>query len=167
MDRMRLFFALLPDPDISVAIDDWRRRYLRLPPPARPVPVQNLHITLRFCGEVNEQQSRKLAGRARQIDAARISMPLNVAGYFANTGISWLGSDAIEPDLLSLHKQLATTTERRFIPHVTLYRGITSPPPPPLMPPSFDLLFSSFALMTSMRGRNGVRYDPVEIFPLT
>lgn len=73
-------------------------------------------------------------------------------------------SDTTNPDLLLLHKQLATGAESRIAPHLTLYRGGTGPPP--LMSPSFDLSFTSFALMASVRGRRGVRYDPLEIFPL-
>ena len=78
-------------------------------------------------------------------------------------------SDTTNPDLLLLHKQLATGAESRIAPHLTLYRGGrggTGPPPPPLLSPSFDLSFTSFALMASVRGRRGVRYDPLEIFPL-
>ncbi|MEM7362545.1 MAG: RNA 2',3'-cyclic phosphodiesterase [Pseudomonadota bacterium] len=163
---MRLFFALLPDPETALAVDDWRSRYLRLPPPARAISLRNLHITLRFCGEVNEQQSKQLVAKARNIKASQISVSLDVSGYFGNTRIAWIGPECTPPDILYLHQRLGAAKERGYQPHLTLYRGLEAPPPPPLMPPAFQFRCASFELMISTRGRTGVHYDVLESFPL-
>ncbi|MDC0069512.1 RNA 2',3'-cyclic phosphodiesterase [Gammaproteobacteria bacterium] len=161
---MRLFFALIPEPDLILRIEDWRARQLRLS--ARPVPPQNLHVTLYFCGENDAEQTRALVSRARRVEAPILSMPLNTFGYFANTGIAWIGPDRTHDGVNNLAKQLATRSERRYTPHLTLFRGVREPPPPPLMSPQFELNCDSFALMSSTRNHKGVRYEPLEIFPL-
>lgn len=161
---MRLFFALQPDPDLALEIDVWRQRHIRLD--ARAVPPQNLHVTLYFCGECDSDQTRQLISRAQRIDAQRLTLPLDTFGYFGNSGIAWIGPDRPHDGLNDLHRQLAPRAERRFTPHLTLFRGVNEPPPPPLLPPDFSLRCDAFALMVSQRGEKGVRYDTVEVFPL-
>ena len=51
---MRLFFGLKPDSQSALDIVNRRERFL--PPMLHPVPVDNLHITLSFLGQVKELQ---------------------------------------------------------------------------------------------------------------
>lgn len=132
---MRLFVAV-PLPEeirrrLSRHAETWRSDL----PAARWVPVENLHLTLRFLGEVPAEEI-ETAGEAmkRAVDGRRcFELALGGPGCFPPRGrprVLWIG---IEPDaeLLDLQAALSSSLEevlgleperRRFHPHATLAR---------------------------------------------
>jgi len=127
---MRLFIALsLPD--------DVRDRLSALAggvPGARWVPPENLHLTLRFLGEVDNGLARDLDDALHQVDLAPFDLTLTGLGVFTEGKRTittlWAG---VEPNeaLMRLQGKVDQAAvraglppeRRKFKPHVTLARG--------------------------------------------
>ncbi len=99
---------------------------------ARWVAPENLHLSLRFVGEVDRRQANDLAEELAFVRAAPFGLRLAGAGVFGSgrrPRVLWAGV-AAEPALAALKRQVdAACTragfgpdERRFTPHITLAR---------------------------------------------
>ena len=98
-------------------------------PGARWRPVENLHITLRFFGEIDERRAEDLDAELAAIQIAPFTLRLKGTDWFgkADPRSLWLGVDA--PDaLLRLHEKCDRAARRaglapeprKFVPHMTL-----------------------------------------------
>ena len=166
---MRAFLALLPDRDSALAIDAWRER--AWPDIGRAVPVQNLHLTLCFLGEVPRARIDALVrlldeARPGTFSGGRRDLTLDVAGWRPDSRVAWLESSAAPGSIGGLAKSMRTaagragirTDKRRFLAHVTVARGVDEPPPAPRERPAIALACGPVALMESRQDRGGVRY---------
>lgn len=152
-------------------------------PGARWVRPENLHLTLRFLGDVDEDAAADLDAALSRITAPRLQVALSGVGHFASRGqvrALWAGverNDALE----HLHAKVETIVQRagrppegrRFHPHVTLARcndtrvpringflaehsGFRAPPFP----------VDSIDLYSSILGREGAYYTKEASYPL-
>ncbi|MCB1395750.1 MAG: RNA 2',3'-cyclic phosphodiesterase [Rhodobacteraceae bacterium] len=178
---IRAFLGLpLPDPLIHVLTVAQHR--LRL---ARPIPPENLHVTLAFLGEQPEPVLEELhhALVARPLPAVVVQV----------TGLGVFGGDkprslhatlSPDPGLEALQGRVAAAVRavglglerRRFVPHVTLARfrpGETSAPALAAMLGAHGPLVSEpvevgeMILYRSTLRRDGSVYDPLAEYPLT
>lgn len=130
----RLFFALLPDAGV-------RGRLVRLqkdlaPAGGRPVPPENLHLTLLFLGDVEADKIKQLRDLAANTEGRRFDLTLDALGSFRqnHARILWLGPSGETPELNSLHRSLRRRTrdaglplrKETYRPHVTLIRQARS-----------------------------------------
>ncbi|MGE4062396.1 MAG: RNA 2',3'-cyclic phosphodiesterase [Rhodospirillaceae bacterium] len=176
---MRLFVALaLPDGIIA-------RLHMMCSgiPGARWVEPENMHITLRFIGEVDEPTAEEINFNLSQIEAPAFDLELQGLntfgqGYKAHT--LWVGVPATA-DLTHLQKKVDSAViragvppeERTFTPHVTLAR-MNKPEPGRLQ--SFiegNNLFKAgpftvedFTLFESRTGKGGPVYTALEDYAL-
>jgi RNA 2',3'-cyclic 3'-phosphodiesterase len=175
----RLFVALRPPEEIVDllidAMDD--------SPELRWVPDDNIHLTLRFIGEVERPLAEDIAAALHNVRFPAFDLKIAGVGQFAqrNGGALWA---AVEPRAplaaLAAKVERACVTaglepERRaFHPHITLARwnrrssalvqaflernrGIASKPFP----------VTDFTLFESQLSRHGAHYDEVALYPLT
>lgn len=173
---MRLFFGLEPDQCTAVQIGNWRDR--QCPPVGRAVPLANLHVTLSFLGEVSPQRLERLCASVDSTMGKRPALAgtlwLDEIGFWTKPGILWLGPGAWPDSLSHLAARLARLgsaqgsrlSRTSFRPHITLFRGCTSAPPAPAESPSIEMQYSDFALFESRQGREGVRYQAIQRWPL-
>jgi len=174
----RLFVALRP----SAAA---RRRLLRVMdgvPGARWQDDDQLHLTLRFVGEVDARQADDLAAALGRVTHPRPTVRLAGVGAFASRGqphTLWAG---VAPDealrLLQRRVERAlvlagVAPERRaFAPHVTLARlGRTAGPLDGFLQREAGLALAAevpdhFLLYESELGRHGAVYHAVARYPL-
>lgn len=130
---LRLFVGLeLPD--------DLRRHLAQLQSGlanAKWVAPENFHLTLRFIGNVPEDQYEPIALALGAIDAAAFSLTLKGLGHFGNKLPRALWADVITcPALIHLAEKVEialqraglTPEQRKFTPHVTLARFKKSSP---------------------------------------
>lgn len=170
---------------------------IRLPPPvrarlldlmggvagARWLDEEQLHVTLRFIGEVDRHLARDVDAALSSVRHPAFSIALNGLGAFDRRGepvILWAGLAPQEP-LRALHRKVDQALvragmepdRRAYMPHVTLARlprgagpvgslieqsgGITSPP----------FAVDRFYLYESRLTPDGPVYTPVEIYPLS
>lgn len=101
-------------------------------PGARWVDDDQLHLTLRFVGDVDGAQLRDLLSALRRVSAAPFELGLSSAGFFPLRGpqrVLWIGVDKSEPlDALQRVVSGAVTRlghvpdRKKWAPHVTLAR---------------------------------------------
>ncbi len=170
---IRLFVALqLPE--------EHRLLLLRLQgglPNVRWVPEENLHLTLRFVGDVDKHVATDLDEELAAIDSDAFALRLRGVGHFDRRGAAralWAGIET-SPELSTLQSRIEKAAvraglepeRRKFHPHVTLarlkgfpldrlagymndYAGFSAPP----------FTVSSFALMSSRLHKDGSIYTP-------
>ena len=176
---MRLFLAIVLPEALRAQLADLGRGL----PGARRVAPENLHLTLRFIGEVDRPQAGDLDAALGQIRAPGFSLALAGVGCFGageKVRSIWAGVET-NPDLLGLQAKIEAALRRagvppegrRFKPHVTLarlkrrpgarlqdflaqhalYRGA-----------SFQV--DDFVLFSSFLGQSGAIHAPEAAYPL-
>lgn len=149
---------------------------------ARWVEPTDLHITLRFIGDVDNRQADELVGFLDAIDAAPFDIELRDVGAFGGRDpkIIWAGAEGGEP---LAHLQRATERaargagsepeKRAFKPHVTLARLSGASPNDVaaflgsrggFKGPSFKV--DEFVLFSSRPHQGGGPYVVENVFPL-
>lgn len=131
---MRLFIAIPLPAQARAELIRIQKELLRVSDAARPVPRENMHVTLRFLGE-----TRDLASAAQALDESvrairPFSLHLTRCGYFrqggGHTAYMGVGGDLSELNALfeSLDAELFergfSREHRRFTPHITLARSV-------------------------------------------
>jgi len=132
---MRLFVGLaLPQP-----LKDRLAPLMTGLPGARWVPPENLHLTLRFIGEVDEREAATLDEALSGVQRAPFGLQVSGCGIFAQRRgpeAVWVGVASTPPlvDLQAAIERAAVRSglapeEKRFRPHITLARLKDSPQP--------------------------------------
>lgn len=174
---IRLFVALPCPIDLEDPLLDAQRGVEGM----RWVPVENLHVTLRFIGEVQRPVAEDIVAALDDVRSPAPAMTLSGVGVFdhGRSGSVWARVAPKEP-LEALHRKIdrafvrcGLEPERRaFIPHITLGRwsrgavildnwkdrfaGLDSKP----------ARVDRFTLYQSTLGGEGPVYDAVADYPL-
>ena len=107
-------------------------------PGARRVPREQIHLTLRFIGEVDEGMFLAIKGVLSAVRSAPFSLTLKGVGHFPpgrHPRVLWVGMEESEP-LRELQKMVelaligagVAAEERGFSPHITIARLKETPP---------------------------------------
>lgn len=166
----RLFFALWPDDAARGAIERACRRVVRLSG-GRPTAKRNLHITVAFLGEVDEEALERAAG-VPPIEVGPIELELDVLGFFPAPRILWLGPRHVPPALSTLERTLWAGLEREgferepriYRPHLTLARRARAVEGETITP--VRVRFDTLTLVESMPIQRNVHYEPLRQWPL-
>ncbi|MGN6849155.1 MAG: RNA 2',3'-cyclic phosphodiesterase [Sphingomicrobium sp.] len=175
----RLFVAIRPpEPIRDLLIDSMDES-----PDFRWQDDEQLHLTLRFIGEVERPAANDLADALGRIRAHRFTVRISGVGRFEqrSSGALWAGVEpraplaALAAKVERVCQQTGLEPERRaFFPHITLARwkgrrsrevadflerrrGLSSEP--------FEI--GEFILFESRLSRHGAHYEPVASYPLT
>ena len=149
---------------------------------ARWVDEENLHLTLRFVGEVERPAANDLAAALGRIAWPRFSLQIEGVGHFKRRGQAtalWARVPASDP-LEGLRQKIEAACEaaglgretRRFTPHVTLARLNRSSGPIGGWLSAFGDIragpweVTEFVLYESHLGHTGAFYEPVTVFGL-
>jgi 2'-5' RNA ligase len=102
--------------------------------PVRWVPVQNIHLTLKFLGDVSERNLRMIQTIIQAEAAAHQVFEISVGGFgvfpnLANPRVIWVGVEAPD-ELIKLQRRIDAETarlgyapdQRAFSPHLTFGR---------------------------------------------
>ncbi|MEO1169755.1 MAG: RNA 2',3'-cyclic phosphodiesterase [Pseudomonadota bacterium] len=174
----RLFVALRPPRPV-------RERLLTLMQGVRGARWQDdgqLHLTLRFIGEVERHRAEDIAMALDGISAPAFEIRLDGIGFFDRKGrpsTLWVGVAASDP-LKRLHDKIEAglrrigieLEHRAFLPHITIARLNASTGPidgflehhAGLAGPPFAV--DHFDLFESRLGRTGAQYDSIARYPL-
>ena len=149
---------------------------------ARWVDDENLHLTLRFIGEVERPVANELAAALAQIRWPPFELRIDGIGHFTRKGRTsalWARVPASE-ELEGLRQKVEAACEavgiaretRRFTPHVTVARLNRATGPIGGWLAAFGDLSAGpwevrdFILYESHLGQTGAIYEPVTIFDL-
>jgi len=168
--RKRVFFALWPDDPTRHAIERACRRAIRLSG-GRPTAKRNLHITVAFLGDVDDEQLER-AARVPPIEVGPIELELDVLGYFPVPRVLWLGPQTVPPALIELERALWEGLEREgferepriYRPHLTLARRARAVDGETITPVRWRI--DALTLVESVPMHRNVHYEPLRQWPL-
>ena len=130
--KERIFIALRPDAETCKDLIKIQQKLLVS---GRMMPPQSLHLTLAFLGDCDSERKQCVLDKITNININPFDITFGEFGYFERHRIFHIAPNIIPIELLSLHKQLCNTlsscrfkTPRTFKPHITLFRGVITPP---------------------------------------
>ncbi|MEL7691358.1 RNA 2',3'-cyclic phosphodiesterase [Citromicrobium bathyomarinum] len=175
----RLFAALRPPEGIRDALIDTMEDIEG----ARWQFDEQLHLTLRFAGEVDARTADDLANALSQVSVEPFALAIRGVGTFETKGrvtSLWAGVAPCEP-LAILQRRVERACQRaglapvtrKFVPHITLARTNASTGPiggwladhERLALPEWEV--ERFWLYQSRLDAGGAQYEPLLAFPLT
>ena len=168
----RIFFALLPPPAAQRALGDLARETARRAH-GRPVPADNMHVTLAFVGAWPLARLPALLDAAVAVRGEALHLVFDEFGAFRRAGIAWIGTSTPPGALTQAAASLADVLTpagvvldaQPFRPHMTLARHCRGPYPRGVAGP-FSFVADRFTLMQSETQSEGARYRQVATWPL-
>ena len=175
---IRLFVGLPLDPGLAGTLAAMEAGI----PGARWVEARNLHLTLRFIGDIDEAAAREIHDALATLSLPRFALTLAGFGLFGTRKphTLWAGvtrDEALERVQAKVESAVVHAGQpsepRKFFPHVTLARLNNAPPsrlqdfitgnsPFHAGPHPVD----HFTLFRSHLSRNGAEYEAVAEYPL-
>ncbi len=130
----RLFFALWPGEEECKGIVRATRSLVKASG-GKPVPAENLHITLAFLGSIETSCLEAIRAAAAGVNGGAFDLELDQVGFWPRPRILWLAPATFPVTLTQLVDSLWLALEaceiereqRPFKPHMTLARKIGSP----------------------------------------
>lgn len=176
---IRLFIAIA----IPEAIKNEIAGLGRSIPESRPVPVEQMHLTLKFIGEVEGSRLLDIQGTLSEISQPQFPLCLQGVGTFPPRGtpkVLWAGVHPVE-NLFTLRKAIEKKLieidipreKQKYSPHLTLARLNNSPlrhlqqflaGNAFLQTPEFTV--AAFNLYKSQLTRNGALHTKIETYTL-
>jgi len=142
---------------------------------------EQLHLTLRFIGEVDRHQAEDIAAILGSVHHPALEIGLEQVGQFDRKGridTLWVGVSPADP-LKSLHSKIDRALvrvgqppeSRNFIPHITIARFGRMPGPiggfVEMAPvPAIAAPVTEFCLYESEMGHQGSSYSIIARYPL-
>ena len=169
----RLFIALWPDSDLRQEIVNLKGLE-NITDLGRRIPIDNIHITLFFLGQVDRSLRACVEHAAGEVRGKSFMLQLDRLGYWSRPQILWLAPMQIPQELISLFADMKarlikcgmTLDKRPYKPHLTLARKMKKPPPKIKIEP---LLWHvrQYSLMESLPSpEGGVNYQELACWKL-
>jgi len=179
--KRRFFIALSIPDDAKQELATIQSKIMQsLPTSARKIAIENLHITMRFIGDLKAPALSDLKVKLHKIALPSVHVLLNVLEHKSQSprrGLIWAKGKET-PEFLQLKNLVDTCVDehvgvKKFLPHVTLFRMksanklrvkkllhdcIFSP---------IDFIADSMSLMESHQSSRGVEYKEIERFDLS
>lgn len=181
MISVRLFVAIFPPPEIQKALAA-STSGLRVGGDARWIRPENIHLTLKFLGEVSETAADEISDALRKSAEKHSPFELSPSGFGAfpserRARVIWAGADAGLEPLRALAEDIESSLEplgfgrenRGFSPHLTLGRAKKRPVKVEVAHeaeiPGFEA--KEIHLVKSETKKEGAVYTPLETFRLS
>ena len=177
---IRLFVGLKIPADVAAQLEIMCNGV----PGARWVNPANMHLTLRFIGETEEQEAEEIDAHLSKVSAESFDLELRELGTFGRgrkIRALWVGVSASLP-LNHLHAKIESAVvrsdqpseKRKFTPHVTLARfshvepsRIESYLAGNNLFPARTFRVGEFTLFESSRGKGGPTYTRLTTYALS
>ena len=170
MSKKRLFFGLLPNEEEHEQLVELSRSF-PIVKGVRPVPNNNLHITLQFLGDLEANERKCLEKKMVQTFVQAFSLRLDLYGYFKLSQTLWLGCSSYPRELTRLVNHLKSiaehcgvnTNEGIYKPHVTLFKKVPKAEFPDI-PFTITWRATEFHLLESVSDENTTRYNKLATY---
>lgn len=179
---MRTFVAIFPPPEVRKKLLRTARR-LRIIGEVRWTKTENVHLTLKFLGEVPEESLDRIGGALREVAGRHGGFEVEAGGFGAfpsmeKARVLWAGVGEGAAPLRDLAGDVENALEplgfggedRAYTPHITLGRARGRPVvliPPGAASPAMRFSARSLELVRSVPGGGGVRYSTLETCSLS
>lgn len=165
----RLFFSLKFTTAQQQLLLSYQQILSKQFPQAKPVSVDNLHLTLFFLGQVTAEQKQPLLTAAKSIAMPSFALTLDTVASFSKPKILYLAPSVVARELLVLQRQVADICKAMgfneihdgYRPHVTLLRHVSVPEGFSQQVLPLSIVVSEFALYQSLNIEGAVRYLPL------
>lgn len=179
---MRAFIAINFPEEVKEKL---RKVQEKLPEfPGKETEIENLHLTLKFLGEIDEKSLENTRERLRKIDFKHFDAGITSSGIFDNRKsdeykrkiIVWAGVGGCEELQKEVDNALGGLFERekRFMGHVTLARAKDLPDKSTFLKKieilkisKISFTVASFFLMESELTSQGAKYRTIEEYKLS
>jgi 2'-5' RNA ligase len=132
VEVVRAFLALDLSNEIKDRIMDLEGRIGRSGADVKLVEKENLHVTMKFLGDINDETVDKIHGIMKGVRESKFAMEVRGTGVFPNTRmvrVLWAGVGTGSDKVISIFRQLDSgaaqfgfARERDFTPHITVGR---------------------------------------------
>ena len=176
---IRTFIAVQLEDSIRIRLNELGRTI----PGARPVPPEQIHLTLRFIGDIDGTLFQDVRECLAGVEARALTLSIRGVGHFPPRGmprVVWAGVEpaaALQTLRSSINQALAAVgipvEERAYHPHITIARLKNSPigrvadfltSNSLLQSPPFTV--NSFTLFTSSLTAKGAIHSSAAKYPL-
>ncbi len=165
MAKKRLFFGLLPDEETHQQLIEHSRSF-PIVKGVRPIPKDNLHITLQFLGHLEANERKCLEKKMVQTFVQSFTLRFDLYGYFKSSQTLWIGCSSYPGELTRLVNHLksiaescgANVDERIYKPHITLFKKVQKVEFPD-RPFTIKWHATEFHLLESVPHENTTRYN--------
>lgn len=172
MSTKRLFYGLIPEQGIRDQLVEVAKSFPTVKG-VRPTPNDNLHVTLLFLGNVEENAYKCLEKKVVQTYIQSFRIRLDLYGYFRNAKIIWIGCSSYPTELTRLVKHLKSIgvqcgvnfDNKPYKPHITLFRKVPNAEFPSV-PFSINWRVSEFHLIESVPSENSTKYNKIATYRL-
>lgn len=170
-ERLRLFVAFPLPRDAAERLAAWQAEELGGVPDVRPVPLENLHVTLAFLGSTLRGESRGIVAVLRDAAGTAARPALSPARYRETRSVGMVVLDDEDGRATTLAGEVGAGLERLgvyrrerrpWLPHVTVVRFRRAPRLDPPLPALGEVSPSEVALYHSVLRRNGAQHEIVE-----
>jgi len=177
---MRCFVAVKLPADLKEVIAEEVRNLCDIG--IKKVAPDNLHLTLKFLGELNEKKIEDVKKKLKEVELERFLVKLKGIGCFPNKDfirIVWIGVSEGKENLIQLQEKINEKLfdvgfgkEKKFEPHLTIARvGFLQDKKRFIeklrkIKPKWKFEVSSFELMESILQKNGPEYKEIKSFKL-
>lgn len=126
----RLFIALPVPQPTAIQIAHWQQQ--NSPAFAKPMPPENLHLTLAFLAQQDAAMEQLIGESLSRVQGRQWIQRLDQTGSFKKPQIGYLAPSSVAPELLALAHQIQhhmgqlgiRLPSHDFHPHVTLFRQL-------------------------------------------
>lgn len=172
MSSKRLFFGLMPEEGIRDLLVEAAKSFPTVKG-VRPISKGNLHVTLLFLGNVEDNARTYLENKVVQTYVQAFTIRLDLFGYFKRPQTTWIGCSSYPSELTRLVNHLKSIgvqcgvdfDDRPHKPHVTLFRKVQKAEFPTELI-SINWRVHEFHLLESISEGNTTRYDKIGTYRL-
>ena len=167
----RLFLALWPDDEVCNKLISFLKQPSITSCSGKPVATENLHITLRYIGSVDETTLAAIEEAMARVVFPSFELQLDYQGYWSRPQVAWLGCRKVPEALQQLVADIESTLtscgiepeSRPYVPHLTFMRKIRQFPAADISPINWPV--DSFVLVHSETFPDSVRYTVLKRWP--
>ncbi len=179
---MRTFIAVETSKEQKEKLAEFQEALKKSGADLKIVEKENLHLTLRFLGEISEKEADIVKQSLSKITFSKFQMHLKGAGAFPNLNhinVIWAGVSEGAAELQALAEKIneikiGQKDERGFSVHITVARAKSASGKENLLKvlkefANFDFgsaEVSEIKLKESKLGKNGPTYSDLAVFPL-
>ncbi|MBC7126928.1 MAG: RNA 2',3'-cyclic phosphodiesterase [Candidatus Methanosuratincola petrocarbonis] len=132
MESVRAFFALEISDDMRRRIADLGKEVAKSGADVKVVEAENLHVTMKFLGEVPVSKVEEISGAIQGMRIRRFELEARGAGAFPDRRmirVVWVGIGRGSVEVTEVARKLDDALgrfgfpkEKRFVPHITVGR---------------------------------------------
>ncbi|MCS7098089.1 MAG: RNA 2',3'-cyclic phosphodiesterase [Candidatus Methanomethyliaceae archaeon] len=132
MDLVRSFIAIEIEEDVKNRIMEFEKRLKECRSEIKPVEKENLHLTIKFLGEISIKLLDEVYEKMEEIKEEKFTIGIRGVGVFPSEKfirVIWVGVEEGKEKILKIQKKLDESLakvgfikERDFVPHITVAR---------------------------------------------